>query len=36
MEADKLFTMLMGDNVTPRKEFITNNAEHLSLADLDF
>ena len=36
MEADKLFTMLMGDNVAPRKEFITTNAEALALDDLDF
>ena len=34
--ADKMFSVLMGDNVVPRKEFITVNAEYLKLADLDF
>jgi DNA gyrase subunit B len=34
--ADRLFTILMGDGVGPRKEFITENAERLKLEDLDF
>lgn len=35
-QADVLFTLLMGDQVQPRKDFIVNNAELLTLADLDF
>jgi len=34
--ADKMFNVLMGDNVVPRKEFITVNAENLKVEDLDF
>ena len=34
--ADRMFSVLMGDNVLPRKEFITKNAARLSTADLDF
>lgn len=34
--ADKMFNVLMGDNVVPRKEFITVNAENLRVEDLDF
>lgn len=34
--ADKMFSVLMGDNVQPRKEFITNNADRLKLEDLDY
>jgi DNA gyrase subunit B len=35
-QADRLFSMLMGDNVVYRKEFISNNADNLKLEDLDF
>jgi DNA gyrase subunit B len=35
-EADRLFAVLMGDEVQPRKEFIVSNAAKLSLHDLDF
>ena len=34
--ADRMFSVLMGDNVQPRKEFITANAGRLSSSDLDF
>ncbi|CAN0193803.1 unnamed protein product, partial [Discosporangium mesarthrocarpum] len=34
--ADRIFTALMGDNVTPRKEFINQHATQLQLEDLDF
>ena len=34
--ADRLLTTLMGDNVQPRKEFITTNAAQLQHIDLDF
>lgn len=34
--ADRMFTVLMGDNVTPRKDFITSNAARLKTTDLDF
>ena len=34
--ADKMFSVLMGDNVQPRKEFITSNADRLRLEDLDY
>jgi DNA gyrase subunit B len=33
MDADETFTMLMGDKVAPRKEFIETNARYAK--DLD-
>jgi DNA gyrase/topoisomerase IV subunit B len=32
----QMFTMLMGDHVAPRKEFINTHAKTLALDDLDF
>ncbi|MBV5259717.1 DNA topoisomerase (ATP-hydrolyzing) subunit B [Synechococcus moorigangaii CMS01] len=34
-EADRIFTVLMGDRVAPRREFIETNAPKLNLVDLD-
>lgn len=34
-EADRIFTVLMGDRVAPRREFIETYGSHLDLADLD-
>ena len=34
--ADRMFGILMGDNVVPRKEFIISNSENLKLGDLDY
>eukprot|EP00981_Chlorochromonas_danica_P007827 scaffold1884_cov343-Ochromonas_danica.AAC.44 len=36
IQADALFSILMGDNVAPRKDFIVKNAEALKLTDLDY
>lgn len=33
IKADEIFTILMGDKVTPRREFIESNAEYVK--DLD-
>ncbi|MEB3278573.1 MAG: DNA topoisomerase (ATP-hydrolyzing) subunit B [Lyngbya sp.] len=35
VEADNIFTMLMGDRVAPRREFIEKNAPRLNIVDLD-
>ncbi|MDY7023593.1 MAG: DNA topoisomerase (ATP-hydrolyzing) subunit B, partial [Cyanobacteriota bacterium] len=34
-QADNVFTILMGDRVAPRREFIETNAPRLNLVDLD-
>jgi len=34
-EADRIFTMLMGDRVAPRREFIETHGTKLNLTDLD-
>jgi DNA gyrase subunit B len=34
-EADRIFTVLMGDRVAPRREFIETHAPKLNLVDLD-
>lgn len=34
-EADRIFTVLMGDRVAPRREFIETNAPKLNVLDLD-
>ena len=34
-QADRIFTILMGDKVAPRREFIETHSAELNLADLD-
>ena len=34
-EADRIFTVLMGDRVAPRREFIETHAPRVNLTDLD-
>ena len=35
LEADRIFNILMGDKVAPRREFIENHSGNLDLATLD-
>ena len=35
LEADRIFTILMGDKVAPRREFIETHSAELDMAALD-
>jgi DNA gyrase subunit B len=35
VEADRIFTILMGDKVAPRREFIETHSAELDFAQLD-
>ena len=35
LEADRIFTILMGDKVAPRREFIETHSAELDMASLD-
>ena len=35
LEADRIFTILMGDKVAPRREFIETHSKELDMAALD-
>ena len=35
LEADRIFNILMGDKVAPRREFIETNSANLDMATLD-
>jgi DNA gyrase subunit B len=35
LEADRIFTILMGDKVAPRREFIETHSADLDMANLD-
>jgi DNA gyrase subunit B len=34
LESDEIFTILMGDEVEPRRDFIQNNALEVSMLDI--
>ncbi len=35
LEADRIFTILMGDKVAPRREFIETHSSQMDIATLD-